>query len=77
MSGKVGEGNRHGGNVLVAGLVDQLHRHAGQAFSLGPDDPVTVKEANVRRGRFGDGGVGISEYRIVEAAALGDAPSPE
>ncbi len=44
---------------------------------MGPDEPVAVDEADVRCGRFADGGIRVGEQHVVEAVALRDAPVPK
>jgi hypothetical protein len=64
--GQLFKGDRYRSGMLVPSLADQSHGDAGKAVCLGPDDPVAVDESNVRRGRFGDGGVGVDEQCIVK-----------
>ena len=73
--GQLLKGDRYRRGVLVPSLADQSHGDAGKAICLGPDDPVAVDESDIRRGRFGDGGVGVDEQRVVKAVALRDAPA--
>lgn len=73
--GQLAENDRHSGGMLVPSLTDQSHGHAEEAVRLGPDDPVTVDESDVRRGRLGDSGVGVDEQHVAEAIALRDAPA--
>jgi hypothetical protein len=61
--------------MLVPGLADRSHGHAGQAGRPGPDDPVAVDESDVRGSRFGDDGISVDEQYVVEAVALRDAPA--
>lgn len=73
--GQLAESDGYGGGMPIPGLADQSHSHAEQAGRLGPDDPVAVDESDVRRGRFGDGGISVNEQYVVEAVALRDAPA--
>ena len=58
--GQLFTGDRCRSGMLVPSLTDQSHGHAGKAVRLGPNDPVTVDESDVRRGRFGEGGGGVT-----------------